>query len=93
MRIGKVIGQLTLSRYHPSVSGTQWKIVIPQTEENLRNNSSNDGEELVVYDDLSVAEGQFIAFSEGAEASKPFYPDNKPVDAYNAAILDRIEIV
>jgi len=93
MRIGKVIGQVTLSRYHPSVAGTQWKIVVPQTEDNLRKVSDEDSEELVVYDDLSAADGQFIAFSEGAEATKPFYPQDKPIDAYNAAILDRIEIV
>ena len=29
-----------------------------------------------------------IAISEGAEASAPFHPDQKPIDAYNAAILD-----
>ena len=29
--------------------------------------------------------------SEGREGSMPFYPDVKPVDAYNAAILDTLE--
>jgi len=31
-----------------------------------------------------------IALSEGREASMPFYPGVKPVDAYNAAILDSL---
>lgn len=96
MRIGKVIGQVTLSRCHTAVIGAQWKITVPLTEENLRNinEPSNEewGEELIVYDDLSVAEGQTIAFSEGAEASMPFYPNPKPLDAYCAAILDTIEL-
>ena len=30
--------------------------------------------------------------SEGGEAAQPFRPDYKPVDAYNAALLDAIDI-
>ena len=33
-----------------------------------------------------------IAVSEGGEAAQPFQPEMKPVDAYNAAILDRIDV-
>ena len=32
------------------------------------------------------------AVSEGGEAAQPFYPQVKPVDAYNAAILDNIQV-
>ena len=97
MRIGKVIGQLTLSRFHGSVAGAQWKIVVPMNEDDLTNENEPKAEavlaeELVVYDELSAGEGQRIAFSEGAEASMPFFPNNKPLDAYCAAILDTIEI-
>ncbi len=92
MRTGKVIGQLTLSRCHGSVAGAQWKIVVPMSENNLLNDNEPGAEELVVYDELSAGEGQRIAFSEGAEASMPFYPNNKPLDAYCAAILDKIEV-
>ena len=92
MRNGKVIGNVTLSRFHASLTGTQWKIVVPMSEDDLRNDREPLGEELVVYDELSVGEGQQIAFSEGVEAAMPFYPDLKPIDAYNAAILDQIEI-
>ena len=92
MRIGKVIGQLTLSRCHDSVVGAQWKIVVPMSESDLHGGTEPAAEELVVYDERSAGEGQLVAFSEGAEASAPFYPNNKPLDAYAAAILDRINL-
>ncbi|HEX4149657.1 MAG TPA: EutN/CcmL family microcompartment protein, partial [Pirellulales bacterium] len=49
-------------------------------------------EELVVYDQLGAGVGSRIAVSEGGEAAQPFHPDMKPIDAYNAAILDSIQI-
>ena len=45
-----------------------------------------------MYDDLGAGIGSTIAFSEGGEAAQPFRPNEKPVDAYNAAILDHIDI-
>jgi len=48
-------------------------------------------ESLVVFDELGAGEGQWIAVSEGAEATMPFRPDRVPIDAYCAAILDAIE--
>ena len=36
--------------------------------------------------------GATIALSDGGEAAQPFYPHDKPIDAYNAAILDTIRI-
>lgn len=50
------------------------------------------GTEVVVYDELSAGLGEWVAFSEGAEAAMPFYPTMKPIDAYAAAILDQLEI-
>ncbi len=94
MRIGKIIGNVTLSRMHASVTGTQWKLVVPMNLDDLqRPDVEPASEELVVYDPLSAGVGEWIAFSEGAEAVMPFYPNVKPVDAYCAAILDEIEIV
>jgi ethanolamine utilization protein EutN len=43
-------------------------------------------------DELGAGVGSLIAISEGAEASAPFHPEVKPIDAYNAAILDTIQI-
>lgn len=50
------------------------------------------GEEVVAFDDLSVGIGEWVAFSEGAEAAMAFYPNVKPVDVYAAAIIDTVEI-
>jgi hypothetical protein len=33
-----------------------------------------------------------VALSEGGEAAQPFRPELKPVDAYNAAILDELDV-
>lgn len=92
MRIGEVIGSVTLSRCHPSVRGATWRIVVPFTAAGLRGEEAGRGEPLVMFDELGAGLGSQVAISEGAEASAPFYPDQKPLDAYNAAILDTIEL-
>ena len=46
-----------------------------------------------MFDELGAGLGCRIAISEGGEAAQPFYPELKPVDAYNAAILDNVSIV
>ena len=92
MRIGEVIGNVTLSRMHPTLAGAAFRLTIPLTQADLTNDVEPRGEELVVYDTLGAGVGSRIAFSEGGEAAQPFYPEEKPVDAYNAAILDDIQI-
>ena len=92
MRIGKVIGTVTLNRSHPSMLGARYKIVVPLSLDNLTGRSEKPAEEFVVYDELGAGIGSMIAISEGREAAQPFHPDVKPVDAYNAAILDTVNI-
>ena len=92
MRIGKVIGTITLNRVHPNLVGGTFKLAVPLTWDNLRSGDAPLGEPLVVYDDLGAGMGHRIAISEGGEAAQPFYPQAKPVDAYNAAILDTIHL-
>jgi ethanolamine utilization protein EutN len=92
MRIGEVIGSVTLNRAHPSLAGAAYRLTIPMTLAELAGGERPQGESIVVYDELSAGVGSRIAFSEGAEAAQPFYPDLKPVDAYNAAILDHVQI-
>lgn len=92
MRIGKVIGTVTLNRSHPSVAGACLRLAIPMTLDELADKKEPAGEELVVYDELGAGHGSLIAISEGGEAAQPFYPDMKPVDAYNAAILDSVHV-
>ena len=92
MRIGKVIGSVTLNRWHPSLAGGSYRLAVPLSRSELSSPDSAAGEELVVYDELGAGPGSLIAFSEGGEAAQPFYPETKPVDAYNAAILDRLDL-
>lgn len=92
MRIGKIIGNVTLNRCHPSFHGATLKVVVPLDMDQLLERTEAVPEEFVVYDELGAGQGSLIAISEGGEAAQPFYPDLKPVDAYNAAILDAVEI-
>lgn len=92
MRIADVIGRVTLSQWHESLTGATWLLAVPLSQAGLNGESSGRGEPLVVYDELGAGTGARIAVSESAEASAPFHPDQKPIDAYNAAILDHVEI-
>ncbi|MCC6419674.1 MAG: EutN/CcmL family microcompartment protein [Gemmataceae bacterium] len=92
MRIAEVIGTVTLSRAHPSVSGFRWIVAVPFSLAALRDGLPPDGEDLVVYDDLGAGNDSRIGISEGGEAAVPFSPEKKPVDAYCACILDTVSI-
>jgi ethanolamine utilization protein EutN len=92
MRIGEVIGTVTLSRCHPSLNGAAWRICVPLNRAGLQGSPTGREESFVTYDELGAGLGSLVAISEGAEASAPFYPKEKPIDAYNAAILDVIEV-
>ena len=92
MRIAKVIGTVTLNRWHPSLAGSRMKLVVPLSLANLTGDSDEDADEIAVFDELGAGVGHRIAISEGREAAMPFYPDVKPIDAYNAAILDTVDV-
>lgn len=92
MRIAKVIGSVTLNRCVPSFDGAALKVVVPLSFEELANDQDPTADQIVVWDDLGAGIGNQIAMSEGGEAAQPFLPDLKPVDAYNAALLDTVDI-
>ena len=92
MRIGQVIGTVTLSRFHPSMTGASLKLAVPLALADLNAGPQPESEALVVYDELGAGLGSRVAISEGAEAAQPFQPDLKPIDAYNAAILESIDV-
>jgi ethanolamine utilization protein EutN len=92
MRIAKIIGTVTLSRWHPSLAGGRYRLAVPLSLDNLTGEKPPSAEPLVVYDELNAGRDSLIAFSEGAEAAQPFRPEIKPIDAYNAAILDAIHL-
>ncbi len=91
MRLGKTIGTVTLVEPHPTMRGGVLRLVVPLSAADL---TAGDGraEPLVAWDDLGAGDGQLVAFSEGGEAAQPFRPLDKPVDAYVAALLDRLDI-
>jgi ethanolamine utilization protein EutN len=89
MRIAEVIGTVTLSRVHPSMRGFRWVIGAPFSLVALREGRP-DGEDLVIFDNLGAGMGDRIGFSEGGEAAAAFYPEQKPVDAYSACLLDHV---
>lgn len=91
MRIAETIGTVTLGKCHPSLQGATWLVAVPLTLEGLGGKRSGRGEPFIVFDEFGAGVGSRIAVSEGAEAAAPFHPDTKPIDAYNAAILDTIE--
>jgi ethanolamine utilization protein EutN len=92
MRIGEVIGSVTLSRVHPSLVAARWLIAVPFSLKALKLGLLPDGEDLVIYDELGAGVGSRVGFSEGGEAAAPFHPDKKPVDAYCACIIDQLTI-
>jgi len=93
MRLGIVRGHITLTPAVESYRGRTLVIVEPVTMENLRaKNGKGGGKALIVIDELGAAEGQMIAFTEGREASNPFWPGAVPVDAYCSLIVDSIDV-
>ncbi|MDX1946208.1 MAG: EutN/CcmL family microcompartment protein [Pirellulaceae bacterium] len=92
MRIAKVVGTVTLSRCHPTFVGASLRLVVPLSLAELRGERPPQAEEFVAWDGPGSGLGSLVAISEGAEAAQPFRPENKPVDAYAAAILDQVEL-
>ena len=91
MRIAKVIGTVTLSQWHESFQGASLRLVVPLSLSELQGDEPQ-ADEMVVWDDNGAGVGSLIAMSEGGEASQPFRPAEKPVDAYASAILDEINL-
>jgi ethanolamine utilization protein EutN len=92
MRIAEVIGTVTLSRCHPSLTGFRWVLGVPFSLQALRAGGPADGEDFVIFDGLGAGNGSRIGVSEGGEAAVPFLPEKKPVDAYSACILDSVNV-
>lgn len=90
MRLGHVIGRVTLSQQDPAYKGGRFLLVQPFAHAQFKGAPMTPlakGNSLVVYDNLGADLGHVIGFTEGAEATAPF-DQPTPVDAYNAAIID-----
>jgi ethanolamine utilization protein EutN len=92
MRLAKVIGTVTLNRCHPTFNGAGLRLAVPLSLSELKGEQPPQADEIVVWDENGAGIGSLIAVSEGAEATQPFRPEIKPVDAYAAAILDSIDL-
>jgi carbon dioxide concentrating mechanism protein CcmL len=93
MRLGTVIGNVTLSKTVEGLVGARWLVVSPFTREHFQPSSKapavSKEPSLVVYDDLGGGIGQTIGFIEGREAAMPFERPT-PIDAIDAALIDTI---
>jgi ethanolamine utilization protein EutN len=92
MRLGYVIGRVTLSKQDPAYKGARFLLVQPLSKAQFNGTPLTPlakGNSLVVYDNLGAGVGHIVGFTEGAEAAAPF-DQPTPVDAYNAALVDRI---
>ncbi len=95
MRIGEVIGKLTMCAMDPKLIGGRMLIVRPFDPPSLRRQvegapAESTSEPLVAYDELGAGIGHIVAFSEGREGAMPFHPDRVAVDAYICCLMDRV---
>ena len=94
MKLGSVIGRVTLSKTLPALEGARWLIISPFTREHFqRGKDTPPGmthePSLVVYDNIGGRLGETIGYVEGREAAVPF-DDPPPVDAINVALVDEV---
>jgi ethanolamine utilization protein EutN len=92
MRLGHVIGRITLAKQDPAYLGGRFLLVQPLSREQFGGAAMTPlakGNSLVIYDNLGAGVGHIVGFTEGAEAAMPFAQPT-PVDAFNAAIVDKI---
>jgi len=90
MRIARVIGQVTLGKRLPDLMPGRLLIVRTAGRRTLAGADRGNDETLVIYDDLGAGHNDQIGLVEGREATAPFWPKKVPTDAYNAAILERV---
>ena len=87
-----VRGRVVLNNAVESIRGTTLLLVEPVTADNLAaRNGEGGGKTLVVADRLSPHEGQMVGFVEGREAANAYWPENVPVDAYCALIVENYD--
>lgn len=97
MRIGQVIGKVTLSVHDAALKGGRWLMVNPINREDIntcinKQPAITDQSSLVIFDNMGAGVGDIIGFVEGAEATAPF-KDPMPIDAISLAIFDTLSYV
>ena len=83
MQLGRVIGDVIVTRKDESLVGIKLLIVQPLTPAR-----EAAGRPLVAADAVGAGVGEEVFFVRGKEASFPFYPAEPPVDAGIVGIVD-----
>lgn len=92
MKLGHVIGKVTLNQREEALKGGRFLMVQPLDRRQMAGAPMlpmPKANSTVVYDNLGAGQGDIIGYVEGAEATAPFNQPT-PVDAFNAAIIDTI---
>lgn len=92
MKIGRVIGRVTFNHKEEAFKGGRFFLVLACDRDYLLRNEMTPlpkGNSTIVYDRLGADVGDYIAYSEGGEASAGFV-SSVGCDAYNCMILDKI---
>lgn len=94
MRLGSVIGRVTLSRTIPSYEGGRFLLVSPFTRDHYQHRHDppvglSKDPSPVVYDALGGGVGNTIGYVEGREAAMPF-DQPTAVDATCVALIDDV---
>ena len=94
MKLGTVIGRVTLSKSVDLLKGGRFLVVSPVSREQYTGclaakPGMGKDPSLVVYDDIGGGVGDVIGYEEGAEAAQPFAV-RPPIDAINCALVDEM---
>ncbi len=94
MKLGTVIGRVTLSQSVPALQGGRFLVVSPFGREQFAAGLAaprglGSDPSLVLYDAIGGGVGDVIGYEEGREAAQPFAGPT-PVDAINAALVDEM---
>ncbi len=97
MKIGHVIGKVTMHSQEDAFRGGRWLVVNPVDTPQINTcittpPTLTSQPSIVVFDSIGAGEGDIIGYVEGAEATAPFeHP--MPIDAISLAIFDTLNYV
>jgi len=94
LKLGTVIGRVTLSKSVDLLKGGRFLVVSPfnrgQFAKGLEAGAGMGTDpSLVIYDNIGGGIGDVIGYEEGREAAQPFEV-NPPIDAINCALVDEM---
>ena len=93
MRIGEVIGTVTLNRAGIRAwPARRYRLAVPLSLAELASgDAARAASRSWCTTSWAPASAAASPSAKGREAAQPFHPDEKPIDAYNAAILDHMQ--